>query len=155
AKLMVDSFIKLLLADHRGSEVVYAALPGEALLSERGKETAKRLAEALIHGAGQREGGPRIPRCRLCGGDTFRFLDNGNVRCMVCSSEGGYVLENDEIIIETVRGDHAVFLSREDATKHFDFLRSMKDRFAAERKALKEAVREYHDIGEWIRPPKQ
>lgn len=152
AKLMVDSFIKFSLADHRGSEVVYAALPGEVFLSDEGKGAAKRLAQALIGEAGEPEGGSQVPRCNLCGGDTFRFLPNGNVRCMVCSSEGSYSFQNDTLRIETVRGDHAVFLTRDDATNHFAFLRGMKDRFLAKRKELKAAVREYHDVGEWIRP---
>ena len=152
AKLMVDSFIKFSLADHRGSEIVYAALPGEVLLSEQGKEAAKVLAKALIEGPSEHEADSRVPRCNLCGGDTFRFLKNGNIRCMVCSSEGRYGWKNGTLQIETVRGEHAVFLTREDATNHFAFLRGMKDRFIAMRKDLKAAVEEYRDIGEWIRP---
>lgn len=155
AKLMLDSFIKFSLADHRGSEVVYAALPGEVFLSEEGKQTAQRLALALTEGAADRGVDSRIPRCTLCGGDTFRFLENGHVRCMVCSSKGGYVWENDALHIETVRGDHAVFLSYEDAANHFAFLRGMKDKFIAKRKQLKAATRDYHDVGEWITPSRK
>lgn len=155
AKLMVDSFIRLSLADHRGSEVVYAALPGEILLSDDGKQAAKRLAKALIEGPSQHEADSKIPKCNLCGGDTFRFLENGNVRCMVCSSEGSYCWKNDALEIKTVRGDHAIFLTREDAANHFDFLRGMKDKFSAKRKELKSAVRDYQDIGTWIRPPQE
>ena len=155
AKLMVDSFIKFILADHRGSEVVYAALPGEVFLSGAAKDTAKRLAKALVDGPLEQDSDSRVPKCNLCGGDTFRFLENGNVRCMVCSSEGSYGWKEDALHIETVRGEHAIFHTHEDATNHFDFLRGMKDRFIAKRKELKAAVQEYHDIGEWIRPPKE
>lgn len=154
AKLMVDSFIKFALADHRGSEIVYAALPGEALLSEEGKQAAKLLAKALIEGASA-EGESKAPRCNLCGGDTFRFLKNGNIRCMVCSSEGSYNWTNDSLHVRTMRGPHAIFLSYEDAVEHFDFLRGMKDRFVTKRKELKAAVRDYHEIGHWIKPPKE
>lgn len=152
AKLMVDSFIKFSLADHRGSEVVYAALPGEALLSEQGKQAAKLLAKALVDGAPERDPDSAVPRCNLCGGDTFRFLKDGAIRCMVCSSEGRYDWKNGSLGIETVRGEHAVFLNREDATNHFNFLRGMKDKFIARRKELKAAAEGYQDIGEWIRP---
>jgi multimeric flavodoxin WrbA len=156
AKLMVDSFIKFTLADHRGSEVVYAALPGEVLLSDEGKQAAKRLSEALLNEVPERlADSPGVPRCTLCGGDTFRFLQDGNVRCMVCSSKGTYGWENDALSIETFRGDHAIFLSYEDAANHFAFLRGMKDRFVAKRKELKAAVKDYYDIGEWIRPNRQ
>lgn len=154
AKLMVDSFIKFSLADHRGSRIVYAALPGEVLLSDEGKQSAKLLAEALVNGAPQHKGdvSALVPRCNLCGGDTFRFMDNGSVRCMVCSSEGSYSWSNGALDIQTARGDHAVFLTYEDAVNHFAFLRSMKDTFLAKRKELKAATQGYHDIGEWIRP---
>jgi multimeric flavodoxin WrbA len=153
AKLMVDSFIKFSLADHRGSEIVYAALPGEVFLSHEAKRAAQRLAKALIGETPEHKDDSPVPRCNLCGGDTFRFLPNGNVRCMVCSSEGSYGFHGNALRIETVRGDHAVFLTREDTTNHFEFLRGMKDRFVAKRKDLKAAVQEYHDVGEWIRPP--
>jgi multimeric flavodoxin WrbA len=155
AKLMVDSFMKFSLADHRGSAIVYAALPGEVLLSEEGKQTAKLLARALIDGPSEREGEAQAPRCELCRGDTFRFLKNGNVRCMVCSSEGSYGWKDDALHITTVRGGHAIFLTYEDAKHHFAFLRGMKDRFIAKRKDLKAAVQEYRDVGEWIRPPRE
>jgi hypothetical protein len=155
AKLMVDSFIKFSLADHRGSEIVYAALPGEALLSDEGKRSAKRLAQALIEGVPKHQGESSVPRCNICGGDTFRFLEDGNVRCMVCSSGGSYAWQNDALHITTVRGGHSVFFTSEDAKAHFDFLRSMKDTFLSKRKELKAAAQEYHDIGEWIRPSRE
>jgi len=154
-KLMVDSFIKFSLADHRGSEVLYAALPGEVLLSDEGKHSAKRLAQALIEGVPEHQDESSVPRCKVCGGDTFRFLENGNIRCMICSSEGSYGWKNDALHISTVRGDHAIFLSYEDAIAHFDFLRGMKDKFLSMRKELKAATQEYQDIGEWIRPAKE
>jgi multimeric flavodoxin WrbA len=154
AKLMVDSFIKFTLADHRGSQIIYAALPGEVLLSEKGRTAARNLAHSLVDGPSRVEADSRVPRCKLCGGDTFRFLENGNIRCMVCSSEGNYSWNNDALQISTVKGEHSIFLTQEDATNHFAFLRGMKDRFVAKRKDLKEATRDYHDIGQWIRPAK-
>lgn len=155
AKVMVDSFIKFAFADHRGSKIVYAALPGEVLLSDGGKETAKFLAGALVNGPSTPKEDSGIPRCRLCGGDTFRFLENGNVRCMICSSQGSYGFEKEALHLDTVRGKHAIFLTYEDAKNHFAFLRGMKDKFVAKRKELKEAVEGYRDIGEWISPPKE
>lgn len=154
-KLTVDSFIKFTLGDHRGSEVVYAALPGEVLLSDEGKRAAKRLADALVGGSSGREADSRVPRCNLCGGDTFRFLENGNIRCMVCSNEGTYGWKDNALHVETARGVHALFLTYEDVSNHFAVLRSMKDRFVAMRKELKAAVQGYREIGEWILPPKE
>ena len=151
-KLMVDSFIKFSLADHRGSEIVYAALPGEVFFSDQGKQTAKRLAQALTGEVSTHDADPLVPRCPLCGGDTFRFLKNGSVRCMVCSSEGTYEWDNEGLRLTTHRGDHVIFLSYEDVTNHFAFLRGMKDKFVAKRKELKAVVQGYADIGEWDTP---
>lgn len=152
---MVESFIKMSLADLRGSEIVYAALPGEALLSEEGKQAAERLAKALVEGPSEREGDSKAPRCNLCGGDTFRSLENGNVRCMLCSSEGSYGWQNDALHVTTTPGDHPLFLTYDDTKNHYEFLRGMKDKFMANKKALKAAAQDCHDVGEWIRPPKE
>ncbi|MEJ2716927.1 MAG: flavodoxin family protein [Deltaproteobacteria bacterium] len=153
AKLTVDSFIKFTLAEHRGSEVVYAALPGEIFLHDAGKEAAKRLASALISGKRASEDEPPAPRCQLCGGDTFRFVEGGRMKCMLCSHEGGYQWENEQLQIDIRRGKHPIFLTREDVKKHLEFLQGMKEKFAAERKQLKEVVSRYAEEGTWIRPP--
>jgi multimeric flavodoxin WrbA len=83
SKLVVENFVKILLGDLRGSAVVYGALPGEIFLRNEAKETAKSLAHALVHG---KKRDVDVPVCPLCGGDTFRFLPNNELRCMLCSS---------------------------------------------------------------------
>ena len=45
-----------------------------------------------------------------------------------------------------------IFLTREDVKNHLEFLQGMKEKFAAERKQLKEAVSQYAEEGTWIRP---
>lgn len=160
-KLMVDSFLKLILADHRGSEVLYGALPGEVLLGEDGPAAARKLARALEYG--EDIGDPKTPRCPLCGGDTFRFLPpkesqrsgGQRIRCMTCSSEGTVRWDGASFSVETVRGDHPFFLSREDAVAHLEWLRTMKDLFAKRRDELKAVTRTYKDTGTWIRPEKK
>ena len=87
-KLAVESFVRLTLGELRGAAVIYGALPGEIFLDDNGLATAQRLAKALEEG--EQEADPRIPRCPLCGGDTFRFLGDGQLRCMLCSSSGRY-----------------------------------------------------------------
>lgn len=157
-KLMVDSFLKLILADHRGSSVVYGALPGEVLLGEDGPAAARKLARSLEHGAEVPD--PRTPRCPLCGGDTFRFLPASDgtvsggqrIRCMTCSSEGTMRWDGVGFVVETVRGEHPLFLTREDTTAHLEWLRTMKDLFMERRDQLKAVTRAYKDIGTWVRP---
>ncbi len=157
-KLMVDSFLKLILADHRGSEVLYGALPGEVLLDEAGRSSAQRLAKALEHGAEPSDS--KNPRCPLCGGDTFRFLpchepspsNVQKVRCMTCSSEGTLQWTGTSFAVETVRGEHPLFLTREDAIAHLKWLQSMKQLFMERRDQLKAITRTYKNIGIWVRP---
>ncbi len=159
-KLMVDSFLKLILTDHRGSHVVYGALPGEVLLGEDGPAAARKLARALEHGAEASD--PRTPRCPLCGGDTFRFLPAADgtasgvhrIRCMTCSSEGTMRWDGVGFAVETVRGEHPLFLTREDTVAHLEWLRTMKDLFMERRDQLKAVTRAYKDIGTWVRPEK-
>ena len=152
AKLGVDSFIKLTMGDHRGSEVVYGALPGEIFLDTAGRAAAQRLAGQLLRGSVLQQEG--APTCSLCGGDTFRFLPDGRVRCMLCSSPGHYQWRENRLHMVMDCGDHPLFLSYEDARRHADWLRGMKDHFMARRKELKAVSRDYAGVGTWIRPEK-
>jgi multimeric flavodoxin WrbA len=149
-KLNVESFVKLTMGDLRGSEVVYGALPGEILLRDEGKETARRLADALCGAKKPSDSG--VPTCPLCGGDTFRFLPDGQVRCMLCSSSGPAVWEAGRLRVDTKQDEHALFHSYEDARRHAEWLRTMKDQFMARRKELKAVVQEYTDDGTWVLP---
>jgi multimeric flavodoxin WrbA len=149
-KLVVESFIKLTMGDLRGSDVVYGALPGEIFLRQGGKETAKRLAEALTDG--KEKVNPSTPTCPICGGDTFRFLPDGQVRCMLCSNSGAYVWQEGRLQMETKPGKHALFLSYDEANRHADWLRGMKEQFLTRRKELKAVTLNYTKIGTWVAP---
>lgn len=158
-KLMVDSFLKLILSDHRGSQVLYGALPGEIFLQDEAKECARRLASALTQGPEE----AASPRCRLCGGDTFRFLPpkedtpagSQRIRCMVCSNEGAIRWDGASLEVDTRPGLHPLFLTYDDAKAHLEWLRTMKDAFLAKRKELKEITRAYAAVGQWVRPEKK
>jgi multimeric flavodoxin WrbA len=149
-KLNVESFIKLTLGDLRGSGVVYGALPGEIFLQPGGQETARRLAQALT--GGREKANPSAPACPICGGDTFRFLPDGGVRCMLCSSAGSYVCQAGQLQIETQPGEHPLFLSSQAAKRHAAWLRDMKEQFLARRQELKEVTAKYTRIGNWVTP---
>ncbi|MFI5332292.1 MAG: flavodoxin family protein [Desulfobaccales bacterium] len=152
-KLNVESFIKLALGDLRGSDVVYGALPGEIFLRPGGKETARRLAAALTEG--KEKVNPATPTCPICGGDTFRFLPEGQVRCMLCSNSGAYVWQAGRLQMETKPGKHAFFLSYAEARRHADWLRGMKDQFLSRRQELKAVTTNYTKIGTWVSPKRQ
>jgi NAD(P)H-dependent FMN reductase len=148
-KLGVESFIRLTLGDLRGAAVLYGALPGEIFLDDNGLATAQRLAEALDKG--REKADPRGPRCPLCGGDTFRFLGDGQLRCMLCSSSGHYECTEEGIQVRTMPGEHPLFLSCEDAKRHARWLRGMKEKFLERRKELKAVTQGYTQTGTWLK----
>ena len=152
-KLSVESFIRLTLGDLRGSAVVYGALPGEIFLRQGGKETARRLAAALTEGKEKVK--PSTPTCPICGGDTFRFLPDGQVRCMLCSNSGAYVWQEGRLQMEMKPAKHALFLSYGEARRHADWLRGMKEQFLTRRKELKAVTSKYTQIGTWVTPKRQ
>jgi multimeric flavodoxin WrbA len=152
-KLVVDSFIKLTLGEHRGSAVVYGAIPGEIFLDDRGRATARDLADSLAYGPRKKE--KVSPRCSLCGGDTFRFLSDHQVRCMVCSSSGTFVYRDYDLEVQMHPGEHPLFFSREDVLSHAEWLRGMKEKYLSRRKELKAVARQYTSQGTWLRPEKR
>jgi multimeric flavodoxin WrbA len=149
SKLAVESFIRLTFGDLRGAGVIYGALPGEIFIENGGRAMAQSLAQALLEG--KHEVDPTVPRCGLCGGDTFRFLSDGRLRCMLCSSSGQYQSTERGIVVRTVPGEHPLFLTYEDVARHARWLRGMKEKFLDRRNELKEITRSYTQTGTWIR----
>lgn len=149
--LGVESFLKLLLADIKQSQMIYGALPGEIFLDPRNRRIAATLAAALL--------GPTAPRsepaCTLCGGQTFRFLGADRVRCMLCSNDGKLVCADGDIRFEMVQGPHEMFLSQEAARDHKEWLVGMKSRFIQEKQRLREITIGYRKQGRWVTPVKQ
>lgn len=154
-KLDVERFIKLTFGDLRSCEVVYGALPGEILLTDTARTVARDMAHSLAAEAASTSPMEGVIRCPLCGGDTFRFLPDGTVRCMLCSSRGTCAIRPDGLEIRTEAGDHPLFLTHEAARAHLEWLRGMKDAFLARRKELKAVTQQYTQIGQWIRPERE
>lgn len=148
-KLDLDRFIKLTFGDLRGTVILYAALPGEVFVDDERKNTARVLADALLK-KGIETNGIHVA-CPLCGGDTFRFLSDGKVRCMLCSNSGSYSLKDGGLRMEILAGKHQLFNDMDSAKAHLEWLRSMKDRFFERRRDLKKITVHYTRIGTWIR----
>lgn len=133
--LDVERFVNLSFFQCRARGVFYGALPGEVFLNEDNLETVKEMAQALLT--------PRTdwlaPLCPLCGGDTFRFLDNkGAVRCMACSNSGHIHMSEESISVSVAADEHELFLSKEAARKHGDWLRAQFSLFRKKRRQLRE-----------------
>ncbi len=146
--LGVESFLKMLFADIKMRRIVYGALPGEVFLNQQNRDTAADMARALF-GETITDG---VPSCPVCGGQTFRFLENNTVRCMLCSNAGQMVVENSQPVFEIARSEHELFLSLEEALKHREWLVGMKSRFKANKDRLKEICLDYRQSGRWVKP---
>ncbi len=146
--LGIESFLKLILADIRQTQVVYGALPGEVFLDDGNRKTARRLAHSLF--------GPKVPKtgpcCSLCGGDTFRFMGPDTLRCMLCSNSGTLGMANGTAVVEMETADHQLFLTRQAVVDHRAWLMGMKERFLTLRKTLKPITAGYLKDGQWITP---
>jgi multimeric flavodoxin WrbA len=144
----VESFIKLTMGDLRGCGVVYGALPGEALLSSANTHTAEKLARAILDPAERISAAG--PACRLCGGDTFRFLPDGSARCMLCSGSGLYEWKEGSLRFHIDAVKHPLFFTKDDVIRHMQWLRGMKEKFIERKKELKAVAREYSGVGTLI-----
>ncbi len=144
-KLGVESFIRIALGDLRGSAVVYGAMPGEVLVKSANRETSKKLARAIVDPARRFSRG--VPVCPICGGDTFRFLPGGRVRCMLCSGSGSWKGKGESIQFHVDRGEHPLFLSKDEVNNHAEWLRAMKANFLKRRRELKAVAKQYLGVG--------
>lgn len=146
--LGLESFLKMLFADIKMRRIVYGALPGEVFLNQQNHDTAADMARSLF---GKPEP-QKTPCCPVCGGQTFRFLDDRRVRCMLCSNAGKIVLENGRTLFEISRSEHELFLTLEEALKHREWLVGMKSRFMTHKDRLKEICLDYRQAGRWVKP---
>ena len=145
--LGIESFLKFILARIKKIAIVYGALPGEVFLDGKNKDVAKEMAASLFG----REPEKKELSCPLCGGDTFRFLPDGRVRCMLCSNAGTLSTDGGRRVLSIHKGDHEMFISKQAALTHRDWLVGMKDRFIAQKKMLKEITISYLKEGTWIK----
>jgi hypothetical protein len=132
----------------KACRILYGALPGEVFMDDENRKAAKEMADALFQPAAPAAG----PRCPLCGGDTFRFLGGDRIQCMLCSNSGTIRFSGAAPVLTTERGEHELFLTREDALRHREWLVSMKSRFLAHKNDLKAISIGYRHDGTWIRP---
>jgi multimeric flavodoxin WrbA len=146
--LGLENFLTLLFAEIRACRMIYGALPGEIFLNQPNKDTARSLAAALFGETPMATG----PRCPLCGGKTFRFLAHDRVRCMLCSNAGTLESAAGRTQLHIEPSDHDLFLTRENALAHRDWLRSMKSRFHEQKDELKRISSGYRHDGTWITP---
>ena len=144
--LDIQTFLKFFMTEIKASRVVYGAMPGEVFLDEANTTVAQDLGAALFGDPARQE----APACPVCGGDTFRFLDDGQVRCMLCSNVGTLRMAGDVPEFEIAASDHELFLNKAAVIAHRDWLIGMKERFFELKRQLKEVSRAHGEGGTWI-----
>jgi len=146
--LNIQSFLKLMMTDLKATRLIYGALPGEIFMGDTNQQLAADMGNALFSEPLKQEG----PSCPLCGGDTFRFIGSNQVQCVLCSNTGRFETSTDGPVFHIEKGEHEMFLMREDALQHREWLCQMKGRFLEQKKQLKEISRSYLKGWEWVKP---
>ena len=121
--LCIQSFLKLILAQDKGSRMIYGALPGEIFMDEKNK--------VIIAGFG------RV---------------GSTIRCMLCSLPGTVELQSGTPVFKMNAKQHTFFASKDAALEHRDWLLGMKADFISKKDRLKAISSAYLKDGKWIKP---
>lgn len=149
--LDVQAFLKLILTRIQGSAVVYGALPGEIFFNVENRKIAAEMGHRLLGEKQQHEG----PVCTHCGGDTFRFINDSEVRCMLCSNVGAVTMVDGRLVFEMTQKPKDFFLTQAGAFAHTNWLKGMKSHFLQNKGALSNVTKDYQNLGRWIKPEKK
>jgi hypothetical protein len=83
----------------------------------------------------------------------LKLLRLQDFKILPCSSNSGIMtLQDGAPVFEISKSDHELFLSKEEALKHREWLLGMKSRFVQQKKALKKITGSYIQQGSWIKP---
>lgn len=144
--LDIEKFFAVIFAKNHSSRIVYGALPGEVVLNKENRQHAVELASSLFT--------PPSPKavmcCPVCRGETFRFLESNQLRCMLCSDTFDMVKIDSNFSIKSRKTSSGFLATETEAVKHRDWLLGMLDRYKNLKKALKEITIEYKDEGNRI-----
>jgi len=145
--LDLEGFLMGMGLKRKKTEMVFGALPGEALLNDDNLKIAGEFATALFSETVEQ---PEVA-CPLCGGQTFRFTGGSAVQCMLCSHSGRISMTsgNPEFSM-TVEDD--IVLTEDAVSGHGQWLMEMKKGFQVSKTELKKVRQEYANDGDWIRP---
>lgn len=137
AMMGLENFVRAMGMALKGRAVIHAALPGEALLSERAGEDLARLAAALFApGEWESEG----PACSACGGTFFELRGGTRVYCLLCGAAGAVSQEGEGLRVATDPPAHG-WRGAAARKAHGRWLLEMKEKYRRERERLKDAAR--------------
>ncbi|MDF9407327.1 MAG: Iron-sulfur flavoprotein [Pelotomaculum sp. PtaB.Bin013] len=128
----------------------YATGPGEVLLDEKNINGAKRLGvtvAAELQGKSNRKN-PEPGQCPVCYSKSFHFSGSGEVMCCTCGINGRVSLSEGKWTLTTTPDDiQNHFFSYKHRREHLDnWIIPSKDKFLANREAIKERLRKYKEV---------
>jgi len=128
----------------------YATGPGEVLLNEENISGARRLGlvvAAELQGKTKRRE-PAPGQCPVCYSKSFRLADSGEMQCCTCGVKGKVLLKGNKWKFEVNPADlSSHFHSYKHRREHLDgWIIPSKDRFLANREAIRERLRKYKEI---------
>ena len=135
----------VLCLDVKASVNLRAALPGEVVSNPRNIDLAEKLGELIFSEKATRN----RKGCPYCGCEIAR-MHSGQLICTLC--HGSFTLDARGKPIEGKAGWEigTVKFVRE----HSAWLKSMRDKYMANRKELLRLSLPYKEIGTWVEPPK-
>jgi multimeric flavodoxin WrbA len=139
---------KVLGLDIKDNLVLFGALPGEILFKEGYRAKLADLGNTLFQRDTVKE--PKNYLCPICLGDSFQFLSNNRIKCMVCRHSGTLSLTDGRLELLIEPGQDVFFMSYEKSMAHKEWLKTMKDRFLAKKDELKKIAQDYKQDGKWI-----
>jgi len=139
ALMGVENFIRQLGMSLKGRAVVRATFPGDAIVFEEGRNTAHRLAAALVSPDDYVPEGVSCPECR---GTYFEFRGTETVYCITCGGTGTFSVDGGSVRLEISPPAHS-WRKKEDRTSHGKWLIGQREEFLRQRIRLKDAVKPY------------
>jgi len=128
----------------------YATGPGEVLLDDENVNGARRLGLAVaaeLQGKTKKRN-PEPGQCPVCYSKSFHFAGSDEVMCCTCGIKGRVSLNGDKLELE-VNPDEIPnhFYSYKHRREHLDgWVIPSKDKFLANREAIKERLRKYQEV---------
>jgi NAD(P)H-dependent FMN reductase len=136
------AFAAFLGLDIKASINIKAALPGEILMSEEGRQKAKDLAGVLF----SEKTIKNDDGCPFCGCEIVR-MEQGRFICTIC--HGIFAVDGNGKT--TKIKDGGVLGTAEHMFMHKEWLRGMKDRFIQNKKGIINAITAYKGVGKWVK----
>ena len=138
---MLRTFAAFLGLDIKASLNIMAALPGEILMQEGGRQKAVELANTLFSDKTIKNDNG----CPFCGCEIVR-MEQGKFICALC--HGCFSVDSTGKALKIKDG--GVLGTLEHMLKHKEWLQGMKDKFISNKKEIIRTIAGYKDIGEWV-----